>query len=415
MRKVLLGLVIVSTINLYAQDIKDNWLKDVSELENKLKSQDHLFSLLTKSKFSLLINDFKNHGITNNEEENYWALSKIINQFKDLNLDIDKSDLKKYPFRCSRFNNGIYITGVHIDYDTLKGVKLVAINAVPLSKIISKIKKYSDKNPIVLLNSKSLLEILKISDSDTLKLSVIMPNKLKKTFKLPYMGYYDEDELYTIIPYKTPFYKRKDNRWFWSYGINYGQQLYFKYNIGLSKEYFLKMKDSLDWNIRTAASKNNIYMQAAIDAPKFKEFSEKIIAKFKKRRYKKLFIDLRGNTKGSIITLREFINTISKHKRLKKRKRVYLFIDKTMSSSALATVLELQRKVKVKIIGEEVTNSVNDTSDIEEILLPKTEITLTYPIRKFNVVTIIPDLRILQSFENYKSGVDAVLQKALDY
>lgn len=388
-----------------------NWQIDLDSLEYRLLQKDFLFHHFSKKDFKEEVRLLKKDLGLYNTATMYWRIMQILYLFKDSNLQIFKDNYNFFPFEVKRFKNVYYITKIHTDYSSFLGHQLIAINNIPINRLIKKIKFVSASSYKSVAN-KSLLEFLNVSKTDTLALTLFL-NK-KTDIQLPFTDSILEDNLAVIIPKKTPFYKEKKDRWFWMYGINFGKQVFFKYNVGLSKEYFSKMKDSLGWNAFDCAKKYGIRLQSVYDAPTFTDFTERLIQKFDNKRYKKLFVDLRGNNTGSVLAMQKFIKNIAKIKRINKQSRFFLLVDNTISSSAIATVLAFKKNTKAIVIGEVVTGTINNTDEIANFYLPNSGFKISFPIKKLDLITITPSIIVEKTILHYINGIDPILQKALD-
>ncbi len=396
----------------FAQNITPkNWSIDIDSLQQKLLQKEYLFDNFTKKEFKKQLQQLKKELATCNDKMVYWKLAKILSLFKNSNLQITKDTYLNFPFEVKQFKNGYYLTKIYRDYYRFLGCKLLAINGVSISKLTQKINVVNASSYKNIAN-KSLLEFLQISKRDTLKLTLLSDKKT--SIELPFIADFMEEEMEVLHPKKTPFYQEKSERWFWMYGINFGQQVFFKYNVGLSKEFFTKMKDSLGWNAFDCAKKYNIRLQSVYDAPNFRHFSQKLVQKFNNPRYKKLFIDLRNNKKGDVYAIKELLNQVAKIKRINKKNGIYLLMDKSISSSAIATILAFKKKTKALVIGEIVTGTSNNTNKIGSFYLPNSSFQIRFPVKKLERITITPSIIVEKTIHHYMYGIDPVLQKVLE-
>lgn len=385
----------------------NNWKIDLDTLEQHLLKQTHLFNSFSKTQFVKEINQLKNTNFKDVEEQ-FWQINEILKKFKNPNIKIVKSTFKKFPFKVKMFKNQYYITSIDGNFTRFLGCKLEKINGFPIQNIHKKTRD------IAFINVKSFLEFYKFSKNDTIKLSLIDNKNKKQLINLVFNEQYDLEEMTKIFPKKKPFYLEKKQRWFWQYGINYGQQVYFKYNIGLSREFIKQQIDSMGISEYVFAKKYNLPLQSVYDAPTFIPFTEKLFLKFKKRRYKKLFIDFRNNQIGNTLAFQDFIKKLKKIKRINSKKRLFIFIDKNVSSSVIQTILNLKKETKATIIGEKITGIACSTDKIESFYLPFSEFKVLYPSQNFIPITIQPEIEVEYTFEQFKNGVDPILQRALN-
>ena len=390
----------------YTQNNK-NWITDLDTLEHCFLQKEQLFIHFSKRKFKEEIKKLKDTTFQTSEEK-FWSLNSLFAKFNNHVFSLENLDFNRFPFEIKKFQGSYYLISIPQKFSFLLGYKLQKINGFPLKKIL----KYSSNSNNI--NIKSYLDFYQFSKSDTLRLTLLSTNKTTTTIKLPYISKYNFEEMVKVIPTKTPFYLEKKARWFWQYGINFGQQVYFKYNIGLSKEFIDNTMDSLQVSEITLAKNYHLSLQQIYDAPSFDNFTKKLFLKFKKRRYKKLFIDFRNNSSGNVLAFKKFIKKIKKTKRINNKNRLFLLVDKTVASSVIETILVLQKETHAKIIGEEVTGISCSTDKIKSFYLPNSAFKIYYPSQKFKTVTLKPNVFVNYTFNHYKNGVDPILQKALE-
>ena len=366
----LLSLFVLLLVN-----AQDKWKEDVVLLENSLLDKEYLFQKITKKTFKNRIVQIKKSSTT--KKQFFQKVTQLLQDFNTPNLEI-RNNYKKFPFEIKQFNNKYYLTKTHPDYSDYLGYELL------------KTTKFTDTLHVHLLSKAK--------------------NKVTISLALPNLNF---DNSVTINPKQTPFYLQKSNRWFWKYGINYGQQVYFKYNVGLSKEFLQKTMDSLQVSELTMAREYSLPLQTVYDAPTFTDFTEDLLQKFDNKRYKKLIIDVRNMTVGNTDAFLPFIKKISKLKRINKKRKLFVLIDKNVSPFAIALVLILKKELHITIIGERVVGIACNSNQIKKLELPNTLFTLYYPTKYFDKVVIEPDIIVSTSFLHYKNGVDPVLQKAM--
>ncbi|MEE9350509.1 MAG: hypothetical protein V3U80_10715 [Flavobacteriaceae bacterium] len=400
---------LLAYVSVFSQNIKNS---DIDSLKTILLKKDYLFHHISKKEFTKKIDLLNNKSFK--KDSFYWELSTLLTQFKDPNLRIFNNKFDHFPFEVKRFKSGVFITKIDINFEHVLGYKLIGINNNSIKKIINKIQKTTNLNPDEFLNNKPLFSYLNTHNEASVTLELLSDNQKKEIITIPLNEEVDMDNLIELIPDKIPFFKQKSDRWFWSYGINYGQQLYVKYNTLLSKEYFNKMKDSLLWTEKICAKKHAMGLQRIYDAPSIDDFHNKVILKFDNKRYKKLFIDFRNNKKGHVWVTKKIINSIKNHRRLKRKKRVYLLLDKSISSATINTILEFQKHTKAVLVGEKVFGTINNSNDITIINFPKSQFKISFPNKQFKKTTLNPCIYIEQTIHNYKNGIDPILQKALD-
>jgi len=399
-----------------------DWEADLNYLNETLIKKKSLFNNLSKTEFKNQVNQLKNELHLIKNDEIYWRVHQLLSTFKNQNLKVLVQDQKLFCFETKWFKNGIYLTKLPKEINYVLGQKLIAINDVSIEEVIKKIRTivYLNKVDIKvnfnqLIKNKSLLSFLSIIKNDTIQLTTSSENRKETTINLSFNELINEDNMSEIIPKKIFFYQTKKDRWFWKYGINFGKQVYFKYNVCLSKEYINKMKDSLNITEKDIAKAYHLPLQQIYEATSIDEMGQKIVEKFKKKRYKKLIIDFRGNQIGSLLTSKKLIKQISKIRRINKKGSIYILTDRYVSASAIATITAFQKHTKVIIIGEEISDSIDDTNQLNWFYLPNSNLKIQVPKNYKTKNTVKPNILIEPTFEHYKNGVDVLLQKVLEY
>jgi len=388
-------------LQVYTQN-NQNWTTDLDTLQYYLLQKDYLFVNMSKNKFKKSILKLKKN-FNNNEELNYWNLDKLLNKFKISNLEISLDNFVRFPFEIKQFQDKYYITSINLKNEKLLGFQLLKINNHTLTNIIN------DKE-INNINIKSFLEFNKITSNNNIALEVLSDDNKKQIINLTIDNNVD---IVNLKPKTKAFYLQKKNRWYWQYGINFGQQVYFKFNVGLSKEFIDNTMDSLAISEITISKQYKIPLQTIYDAPSFDDFTDKLFLKFKKRRYKKLFIDFRNMKSANDLIIDKFISKLKKS-RINKRGRLFLFVDESVSSTVIKMIEKLKSKTKASIIGETIKGCDCNTNKVLSFYLPNTRYKIYYPIRNFKTIVITPKIPVIYTFSQYINGIDPIMQAILN-
>ncbi|MCF6350172.1 MAG: hypothetical protein L3J23_03955 [Flavobacteriaceae bacterium] len=408
---------------IYTQQItKTQWKKDLDILQTELLEKEYIFHTFSKKALKIQIDQLKTKILYLNYTEIQWELNKLLTRFKTLNLGVSVINNKSFPFEVKEFNNKYYLTKINEENHYLLGKELIKINEFNFKLISTKMKTvfYLPHSNLVTKNleknihNKSLLNYLDIIKKDTIKLTFNTYNTDLEIINLPFITDLDRDLLVEITPNKTAFNQQKNYVWFWKYGINFGKQMFFKYQVSSSKEHIQKMKDSLQMSSLDYARTYKIPLQEVYDAPTFNPFIEEIIEKLKNPRYKKLIIDLRNHTKGSFLNAKELIKKIAQVKRINKSSRLFILTNKITNQAAIATILGFKEQTKAKIVGETVFGTKEDSDKNNSFTLPNSNLVINYPIHFQEEILITPNILVEPTFNQYLKGIDGLLQKVLD-
>ncbi len=377
---------------------------DILYLKNELVIRKYLWHSVNSSKI-----EYKSIDTTNSSVFS-WEIDKFLAAFKEVNLQTIQNNLENISFKLKFVNKKAYIIEIIPKYKFMLGKELTSINNIGLPKIIHKLKKtfyLPNQNTIELfieknLSSSSLLQYLKLAQKD----SII----INKTIKIPLNSFETEK-----IEIENPLFKdRKNTEWFWSYGINFGQQFYIKFNKILSSEHYKKMHDSLKWRNYKYATSFKIPLQQTYNPPKLNDLLQKIQLKFSKKKYKKLIIDFRDCNIGTSYSVQKFIQNISKIKKLHRKKRIYILVNKYTNYASIKYIIELQKKFKPIIIGENICGTIDDSNNYDIIELPVSKIKIQIPKNHQKNIIIHPDFLVHQTIAKTIIGIDAILNKCTE-
>ncbi|MCZ4695106.1 hypothetical protein [Ancylomarina euxinus] len=84
-------------------------------------------------------------------------------------------------------------------------------------------------------------------------------------------------------------------------------------------------------------------------------------------------------------------------------------------SSAIINAMDFKNQTEVILIGEETSGKPNHFGEIRSFDLPHSKLNVTYSTKYFketdeDINTIVPDVRVETSFEDYMKGVDPVYE-----
>ena len=154
------------------------------------------------------------------------------------------------------------------------------------------------------------------------------------------------------------------------------------------------------------------------ELPSFKEFEQKIFNLLNSKSIKKLIVDLRFNNGGNSIQGTEFINKLSTHP-INTKGHLYVVIGERTYSSAILNTLDFKKNTNAIIVGEATSGKPNHFGEVKSFILPNSKIKTYYSTKYFkrstnNTNTITPDIKIVNSFTDFKAGKDNVLNWILN-
>jgi hypothetical protein len=132
----------------------------------------------------------------------------------------------------------------------------------------------------------------------------------------------------------------------------------------------------------------------------------------------RLVVDLRHNSGGNSTVLSRFVPVLAAHPRLAAPGRVRVLIAADTYSSGMMNAHQLRDGAAARLYGEPTGGKPNGYGEMRSFQLPHSALDVYYSTRAYRMVdgdppAVEPDVRVPLSSEDYFSGVDPVLARAL--
>ncbi len=347
---------------------------------------------------------------------NFWEIQKKLSKLKINGLKIIPIKPNNYSFKVKIFQNKLFLISISNENNYLLGEEIIKINNIPIYKLVKQIQKQFFLNHQTeaykwLEENISNKEFMNYLTSD-------FQNKIKIDFqnnKTILLKYSQNIQMDNLKHTKKMFSEKSPDKWFWSYGINYGQQVFIKFNKLLCYEQIIKLKDSLKKSNYTFAKEFNIPIQQTYNPIKYSSLKQKVLSKFKKNRYKKLIIDLRNCENGTDYFITDFINSIASIKKLNRKNRIFILINKNTNYAAIKLIIKAKKELKPTIIGDTIYGFSNNSNTYKNIILNDLGIQIKIPKARMKEIVINPNYFIQPSKKHYIHGIDLHLEKALSF
>ncbi|MDK2950491.1 MAG: hypothetical protein PWQ77_156 [Kosmotogales bacterium] len=375
-----------------------NWTEDLKFLKEELpKNHKNLFFNITKEKFNESMDEII-HNISNlNDYQIIYSLKEIFAQIGDSHTDfISPLPDIVYPVETYWFDDGIYI--INSTKSNCVKKKISKLDGTDIEIISNKMKKFY---PCVNVASELLFTPQLISDPWIYKF-IYNKNSLKveseaNIFEMDYLpkNIYDLKNKFPIEMSKTPLYLTYRESPFWS---NYNEDeriLYCQYNIC--------------WNDK------NSFLYPDAD---FNAFEKNLINIVKENKIDKFIFDLRFNMGGNSSTGTELIKKISKYK--ENIGKSFVIIGRNTFSSAILNAYDVLEYLDAVSVGEATWGQPNSYGEIKYLTLPNSGISVSYSTKFFKetdqkVNSLIPEIPVKLSFDDYIAGKDPSLEAIKDY
>jgi hypothetical protein len=308
------------------------------------------------------------------------------------------------PIDCYWFQEGIYILKSPIEYKQILGKRVVSINGNPFEELVDSLSTLIvDDNASLLkyhvprmIKWTQLLEHFGFADHEGMELVVADQAGLteKVYISLPQA----DGEMVTVKPDSIPFGFRDRKAFFQDHYFTADRIYYIQYNRCWSRE--------IEEEYGTGAS--------ALFMPSFKEFEMEVFQNIKKNPIDRLVFDMRFNSGGNSAQGTGFIKKLCKSM-MKKEGEIYVMIGRKTFSSAIINTVDFMNLAEVVTVGEESGGRPNHFGEIQRFVLPESKLVINHSTKYFvllekDVPSILPQLMVPISFEDYMHGIDSALE-----
>ncbi len=388
-------------------DRDEKWKKDISYLEKALpRNHVYMFSNITEKDFSNQMEILKNKVTELNDYEIKSELTRIVASVSDGHTKVYYDTAKKFPITFYYFDEGIYVTNVCKTNEQAFKCRLIKINGIDIKDIEKKLTPYIaiENNMSVKKNLPKLLcnaDILYGSHiiNDINKAEYTFENSDGKIIKINLKSLdskedtkADEKQLIQKYDKSYPLYMQNIKSSYWYKYLENEKILYFKYN---SCTYY----DDNELNVE--------------------DLYKKIFKIIDEGKVEKLVLDIRNNGGGSDGALNNFRNEIKKRK-INNKKQFFVVVNRNTFSAAIINAEQLRQETNATFLGEATAERVNHYGAVDVIVLPNSQIEVTYSTKKCNISkkdedAFYPDVKLNESAKDYFNKKDVVMEYIEDY
>ena len=354
-----------------------------------------------------------------NESQILMQLREATAQLGDPHTNFGFYDLLDqegyYPIELFWFEDGIWITGASDEYQKAIGKKLVAINNIPIERVIENVSNVVPKNAPYFKHKRmhyflpmyAILYYYNITPNRLADFTLESVNGERETTKIKaVVGDYNVDAFNHIK--QRPYYwqsvqgdagKIFRHKFFEEDGI-----LFIQYNSCWSKELEEKFGDSKD----------------AEELPSFNAFKNEIFETINKQPVKKVLFDLRFNGGGSSPQGTRFIEELSEIESINQKGKLFVAISQHTFSSAVINAMNFRQLTNATLLGKPTGGSPNHYGEVRTITLPKTKMEIYHSTRYFKYVdedlkAVIPDKIIRTKYTDIVNGIDPIYEYVKNY
>ena len=414
----LLSAFLLSNLSAQTNLTAKNWQEDLRFLQ-KTVHQDYpfLFKKITAEQFDAKVEELSKAIPGMEPHEIVMGFARVVSSFQYGHTRIGRSGgpVKFYqlPLNLYHFSDGVFVEGVHKDYERALGAKVLKIEGMPVEKALEAIR------PVVPaendqffkgygLNSLCVPEILHAQR---------VTRELKKdiTFTLQKDGETFDQTFTAVIDAQFPEsygFTKKSGDWLTSRDQS-TTPLYLK---NLDKIYFFEyLPEHKTVYIRQSQIQND--PEESISA-----FYDRVFDFIEKNDVERLVLDVRLNGGGNNFNNKPVVTGIIRTEKINQVGKFFVIIGRRTFSACQNLVNELDNYTNAIFAGEPTAENINFYGDNNRVELPNSKIPVFLSFAWWqdkpqwnNADWLAPHVAAELSFDDYRSNRDPVLETALNF
>lgn len=395
------------------------WQEDLKFLQEKVHNDySFLFKKTAASDFDKAVEELHQKIPSLQEHEIVIALARLVSSFKYghtvLGFRYQPHAFHQLPINLYQFNDGVFIQGVHKDYEKTLGAKVVAVEGVTIEEALKAIY------PVVPAENDqffkayagiylSIPEVLHAQGvikkfSDTVEFTL---EKDGKTFK----------QSFKSLP--------KGERVPTEYGLTQQDGIWMDSRQQNMRPYYLKNLDKIYYYEYLPEQKTVYVRHSQIqDDPSedIPTFYDRLFNFIETNDVDRLVIDVRLNGGGNNYKNKPIITGIIKSKKIDKVGNLFVIIGRRTFSACQNLVNEMSNYTNAIFIGEPTSENINFFGDNNRVELPNSKIPAYLSFAWWQDKPqweggdwLAPHIAVDVSSEDYRLNRDPVLDVALSF
>ncbi|TSE06645.1 S41 family peptidase [Aquimarina algiphila] len=384
------------------------WIEDIDFYQKTLQEKHiDIYHTISKKDFDIEIQKIKDQISDLTHFQVIVELMKLTRRIgngqSDGHTAMPLWDTKrhKYPLELFDFGNELRVLKTSKKYQHLLGKKLIRINKTDIEEVV---KKTSAIAPFV-ENKQSLMQ----RTCSYIMVSEILHafNVTKDLKKASFVFADDIDKLETIDIEVIPSEKMTEAL---------TEVISFK-NPKVNRPTSAKMENL--W-FTLLEDKKTVYIKFRRYPPydEMQAFSENILDFINSSSAENLIIDVRENYGGNTFLGLKLAEYLIIAESINWTSGVYTLTDRFTYSAAMANAVQFRQILNAKIVGEPTGGNPYSYQDLGQFKLPNSNLIVTYSKHLFrfqekNTAGVQPDVLFTPKWNNYKNGVDEVMDWVL--
>ncbi len=421
MKKAIFILLSFFILSASAQEVltKKQWQEDLRFLQNKVHSDfPFLFKKVSEEVFDAEVEKLYSDIPNLEQHQIIVGMSRIVALFQyghsGLGLNQKPFSFHYLPFNLYQYNDGVYLQGVHKEYKSALGAKVIAINGVPIAEALKKVyPAVNAENEQYFkafgINYLSILEVLH-AQGITAELQKSVELSLEKNGRT-------FDQKFTPLP--------KGERVPKSYSHVVQDENWLDARDQSKTPLYLKNLDRIYFSEYLPEEKTLYVRHSQIqDDPEESTiaFYTRVFDFIEKNDVEKFVLDVRLNGGGNNFKNKSVITGIIKSEKINKKGKFFVIIGRRTFSACQNLVNELDNYTNVIFVGEPTAENINFYGDVKQLALPNSSIPLYLSFAWWQDKApwesgewTEPHIPVDVSFAEFSSNQDPVLEKVLAF
>ncbi|MGI9543565.1 MAG: hypothetical protein ACR2MX_09915 [Cyclobacteriaceae bacterium] len=403
------------------QNAKD-WQEDLLFLQKTVhKDYDFLFKKVEAAQFDAEIDKFYQAIPKLEEHEIIVGFTRIVSLFEYGHTAIGLSgwydrkpiDFDQMPFNLYHFNDGIYVQGVHKNYQNALGAKVLKVEGVPVEQALKAIRpvvpvendQYFKAYGLTYLGTPQVLHAQRVTKElkSTVTLTLERDGNLFDVTFDPF-GATKFPGQYSLIKEEGDWLDARDNS---------EDPLYLK---NLDRIYFYEhLPESKSLYVRHSQIQDD-------PEESIPEFYQRVFEFIENNEVERLVLDVRLNGGGNNYKNKPIVTGIIQSEKINQVGKLFVIIGRRTFSACQNLVNELDNYTEAIFVGEPTSENINFFGDNRRIELPNSKVPVRLSFAWWqdkpqweNADWLAPHLAVDMSFEEYRTNQDPVLETVLNF
>lgn len=362
----------------------------------------NLFNKISKEEYNSQMYQLIEQVDKLNNQEVFVELNKIVASVGDAHTTINYWDGYLYPLQYGIFDGKVYIVNAGAGLEEMVDSQVLNIDGVAIDQVmeqLSTIISHENESWVLAMLPNYLQAPVFLNGLG------IVANEMEAVFTVQNGG---ETKDYTVS------------------ALAYGEEAGF---VKSERENMLLGKFDTNYKYEYLPDNKVLHFKynacADMEDQSFADFNNDMMNMIDEKGAEKIIIDLRNNTGGDSEILNPFTERLGTYVVKHSDVKVYILVGRNTFSSGTIAIYRVKEIASGAVsVGEPTGGALDCYGDIRSFNLPNSQIPVYYSTKYFElsrgiqyknvgVETFLPDVTIQPTMEDYKKGIDPVLDYVL--